>query len=151
MSEKTQITEKKKQSKFVQNVLRRLNLSDEGKIGEFENLAVKEWRKQVKLYKKQLKTMEESHHEKMDDLYEELEEVKEERLAAFETIEPEAINTLNDRKDYLLTYNNKIDKAIQKVKNKEVDIEDEQEDFESDSQRIKDAIEHFEFKLHFIE
>lgn len=115
---------------FVQKVLAKLNLNEEGKIGLAVDAITKFYEKEVKSYERKISDTNATAAEKLVDMEEVLSELKIEKTEIIATIDVESIKTNEDRKAYISVYTRKARAAINAVKAQEERIKEYKEDVE---------------------
>lgn len=128
---------------FVQKVLAKLNLNEEGKVGLAVDAIVKFYEKEVKAYERKISDTNSTAAEKLVDMEEVLSELKAEKAEIIATIDVESIKTNEDRKSYVAVYTRKARAAIQAVKAQEERIKEYKEDVEETISEYKEQIDLF--------
>lgn len=145
-------TKEVKNLNWVEKVIARLKMDDNGKVLSFSETVKKEWKKQVAIREEQLKKLKAQYDEDMEAATEILAEFEEEKLETVETIDLEKIGTRDERVAYFKeVYNHKVDAALAKVQRQKDHIKNVSEMYEATVGRINKEKASFEEKLALVE
>lgn len=132
---------------WVSKVMGLLNLSEEGQVGLMYEQLVKLLKKQIKERKDLINKVQEQTASKLEDLSEELNEIKDQSELAFITVDVDRIKSLADRQNYSRDLNKAFDEALEVVSAKEREIESLKERTKATIEAYEKEIARFELKL----
>lgn len=141
---------KGKKLTIVGRALKRLNLSEDDKLVLMYDFKIRDYEKQIKLRKRQLFQKKEKFEETLEEYTEVLNELEDEKIAAFETIDVESIGSVAARKSYSDTFDNQIADAEYRLKRQEDKIETLKSEYNKEVESIEKEIKIYQDRLDII-
>jgi len=136
---------------WVQKVLARLDLNDEGKVGLFGDTLKREWKKLIRDNKRQISQIETELEDKLIDLNEKLVDLKEDYVGSFEEVDVDEIDTATDRKEYVQTFTRRIQYKKNSVLELEGEIADTKDSYKARIEHHNSKIKELEELLSYVE
>lgn len=138
-----------KSTTWAQRVLAVLNLSEEGKVGLFENYAIKMYTKAIKQRKDAIAKLKVELEEVIERETEMLSELKAELETVAVSINLDSIKTVEQRESYFREFDMNLSSALGKVDRQEQSIKATKESIDSKIDTMEKEIQVFERKLSF--
>jgi len=136
---------------WVQKVLARLDLNDEGKVGLFGDTLKREWKKLIRDNQRQIALAETELDDKLVDLNEKLIDLKEEYENSFTEVDTNEIDTSTDRKDYVKSFTRIITARKNAVLELEGEIADTRDSFKARIDEHNKKIKELEELLSYLD
>lgn len=136
-----------KKSSWIEKVLAKLNLSEEGKVGLMQERLIKYYKEEKRKIEANIETITRNYTRDMETAEEELLEIKEAEDAAFIDLDLDKVNTVESRKAYIAVLDRQFNEAIKARKGKEDEIERKTKDFDASIKSYEDALEIVELKM----
>lgn len=132
---------------WVAKVMSFFNLDDEGKVALQQKEQIKFYEKEIYKAKACIEKNNRDLQEWLDEHNERLEELKQEEEDAYVNLDFERIQTVADRKAYVLDLDMQFNMAIKAVKVEEELIESKTKDTEKANERLEESIKLNEKKI----
>lgn len=136
-----------KKLSFVEKCVAKLNLTENSKIELAADQIIKTYEKEIKVRERKIADIKVKEEEDLIDLNEQLEELKIEKAEVATTIDINSINTNEARRNYVSTYTQKLQAAIDRVKAKETQIEEYKKNVEDKIKVQQTDIDYFKALL----
>ena len=136
-----------KKLSFVEKCVAKLNLTENSKIELAADQIIKTYEKEIKVRERKIADIKVKEEEDLIDLNEQLEELKIEKAEVATTIDVNSINTNEARRNYVGTYTQKLQAAINMVKAKETQIEEYKKNVEDKIKIQQTDIDYFKALL----
>jgi len=136
---------------WVQKVLARLDLNDEGKVGLFGDTLRREWKKLIRDNQRQIGQLETELDDKLIDLNEKLTDLKEDYVNSFEEVDVCEIDTSTDRKQYVKEFTRMIISRKNAVLELEGEIADTKDSFKARIDEHNKKIKELEESLSYLD
>ena len=136
---------------WVQKVLARLDLNDEGKVGLFGDTLKREWKKAIRDNQRQISQIETELEDKLIDLNEKLVDLKEDYINSFEEVNVDKIDTSTNRKDYVKEFTKDIVSRKNTMLTLEGEISDTKDSYKARIEKHNEKIKELEEFLSHVE
>lgn len=136
---------------WIQKVLAKLNLNEEGKVGLFKDSLIKTWKKQVLIREREITNLKEKEVEKVEEMTEVLTELQEEMAETFISVDVDQIKTKEGRDYYIGEFDKKCNNVTAKVKRQETEIKSYKDSVSKLIETKEEEISAFKTKLSFLQ